>query len=147
MLPFLLVLALVQQPTIEHILDRPFDDPSVQLILAMYTTEPPEHVGFIEDRDYRVWKKDGLEMICNRQGVITDIYLYPAFTGPMPGGLTFRDTRAGAAKLFGTPGCTGDANHDFDIFLLEDLALHVEYNDGEITAVTLMSRLDRTYCH
>lgn len=139
----LLLAALLASPAeIVTILSQPLKDEAVQQILAAYTTEPVEHIGFIEDRDYYVWKKDGLELIANREGVVTDIYLRPGFRGAMPHGLDFRDTRAGVAKLLGHPDCHGEANYDFEVFEEEAYTVHVEYDDGAIKEVTLMTPRD-----
>ena len=142
MLTLLLAALLASPAEIVTILGRPLQDEDVQRVLAAHTTEPAEHTGFIEDRDYWIWKKDGIELIANRAGVVTDIYLRPGFPGAMPKGIDFRDTRAAVAKLLGPPDCRGEADYDWEIFEEEAYAVHVEYADGAIQEVTLMAARD-----
>ncbi|MDX3195646.1 hypothetical protein PV458_45205 [Streptomyces sp. MN03-5084-2B] len=98
--------------------------------------------------------QEGIELTIE-DGIVTSVHMHAAgheghqqFRGPLPRGITFRDTRSTARAKFGKPSSSGEPKQHYllgktsawDKWRFPEYILHLSYNSssGSIEDVTLM---------
>ena len=109
----------------------------------------------VEDRLYYEFRKNGLALATDANMRVESVHAYSEgkdgfdrYEGELPSGLMMTDGAKDVRKKMGEPSKSGDAQYipmlgrsaTWDRYDFEEYSVHVEYCEGKISMITLMTR-------
>ena len=138
---------------IESLLGKAINDPEVQSLIKDAANDMHMTTFAIEDTYYYSSKTKGISLLFNKEDRIKTIFLYSEgrdgykqYSGPIPRGFQFADTRATVNKKLGLPARSGGGDDGplgrvpiWDKYRFSKYAMHFQYRPaGTIELITLM---------